>query len=355
MSLRIQGIKGGEFWGIVVVSWPVAYSRVLGVADSWMGSKVKRVLVVHYSQTGQLNDVLSATLDPLVCSPDVDVVFECLKPVEPYPFPWPFLTFFDAFPETVFDKPSPIAPLSVQEDADFDLVILAYQVWFLSPSQPITAFLQTREARTLLKGKPVITLIACRNMWLMAQEKMKENLAGLGASLIDNVVVTDPSHSAATFYSTPVWLLTGNKGPYWFGLIPKAGIQPEQLVDLNRFGRAMLAKLPKREKTDFSPMLEGLGAVKINHRLIASERVALRSFRLWGRLLQACGAPGARLRKIVLLFYFTFLLTLILTVVPVTAVIKWLLTPLMRDRIKAQCAYYAAPSGESTEFLEKYK
>ena len=80
--------------------------------------------------------------------------------------------FFNQFPESVHLKPAPIEKPILQREK-YDLVIIAYSVWFLSPSQPITAFLQSEQAK-ILKNTPVITLIGCRNMWLMAQEKMKK-------------------------------------------------------------------------------------------------------------------------------------------------------------------------------------
>jgi hypothetical protein len=98
-------------------------------------------------------------------------------------------------------------------------------------------------------------------------------------------------------------------------------------------------------------MLAGLAAVAVSERLIASEVIARRSFRIWGGLLRRCGAPDARLRRIVLAFYILFLLTLILTVVPVSAVIKRIATPFTRTRVREQRAYFAAPSGESGHLL----
>jgi hypothetical protein len=41
-----------------------------------------------------------------------------------------------------------------------------------------------------------------------------------------------------------------------------------------------------------------------------------------------------------------FLLTLIITVVPITAIIKKLIAPLTRKKIAKQKAYFAEPSGE---------
>jgi hypothetical protein len=312
---------------------------------------MKRVLVIYYSQTGQLRDIVRSTVGPLEADPAVEVVTLEIKPAQPYPFPWPVGTFFNTFPETVYEEVDPIEPVTMPANADFDLVILAYQVWFLSPSKPTTAFLRTPEAARLLAGKPVITLIGCRNMWLSAQERMKAMLEGLGARLIDNVVLTDSAHSAFTFISTPAWMLTGRKGPFLGGTVPEAGVSQEDIAGCARFGRAIAAQLPTRSGGDASPMLSDLGAVTVFEGLMDSEKVARKSFLIWGRLLRACGKPGAPLRSLVLGVYVLFLFTLIITVVPLLAVIKSLIKPLAKARIANQRAYYAQPSGEGRALL----
>ena len=317
-------------------------------------AEVKRVLAIGYSQTGQLTSVLESVLGPLKASPEIEVTELRLEPVEPFPFPWPFWRFFDTFPECVYEDPAPIREPGLTGDEDFDLIIFGYQVWFLSPAMPAMAFLQHPVAKRLIAGKPVVSVVACRNMWLSAHETFKRHIAELGGHLVDNVVLTDRAHSAATFVSTPVWVLTGHRGPFLGGLIPAAGIPREDIEDAARFGRAIAEQLPRREPSDREPMLRGLGAVHVNERMIASERIAHRSFRIWGALLRRLGAPNTPLRRAVLGLYFLFLFTLIITVVPVSAVIKRLVAPLTRERTARQRHYYAAPSGESTELLDRF-
>jgi hypothetical protein len=314
---------------------------------------MKKVLVFYFSQTGQLRDIVRSTVAPLEQRADMKVTLVELKGAETYPFPWPFFRFFNTFPETVYEDVAAVEATGVDPDADYDLIILAYQVWFLSPSLPTTAFLKSETARRLFKGKPVITLIGCRNMWLMAQERVKERLAELGARLIDNVVLTDSAHSAFTFVSTPAWMLTGKRGPFLGGLIPAAGVSEEDIAACARFGRAIAAQLPSRAADDNGPMFRGLGAVHVREALIESEKTIKRSFRLWGSLLRAVGKPSSILRQAVIVFYVLFLLTVILTVVPILAVVKALLKPLAGKQVARQREYFAAPSGESTQLLER--
>ncbi len=284
-------------------------------------------------------------MGPLLESADVEVTVETLRPVTPFPFPWPIFQFFDAFPETVYLEAPPIEPLRVDVTKRFDLVILAYQVWFLSPSMPVTAFLQSDSAKQLLRDTPVVTVIACRNMWLMAQEQVKALLDACGARLVGNVALVDEAGTAGSFLATPVWVMTGNKGPHLFGLIPRAGVNPEQIAGARRFGQRILESLRGAHPID-ERMLQQLGAVQVNERLIASERTARRSFQIWGKLFRAIGPRGALLRKPVLVIYILFLVTLIVTFIPVSMLIKAVLAPLLRKRIASQKAYFAYPSGE---------
>ena len=67
----------------------------------------------------------------------------------------------------------------------------------------------------------------------MAQEEVKKMLSKVNAHLIGNMVKIDACSSAASFITTPLWLLTGKKQA--FGL-PAAGISDTDIADCRRFG-----------------------------------------------------------------------------------------------------------------------
>src|SRR2546427_1754190 len=187
---------------------------------------MKRVLLVHFSQTGQLARVARRLTSPLAAAGDVELVKEVLRPRRPYPFPWPAWRFLDAMPETVLLEPPALEPLTVGADERFDLVVLAYQVWYLAPSGPMTAFLKSEQGRRLLRGRPVVTVIACRNMWLVAQETVKHLIQEAGGRLRDNVAFVDGGGTLATFVTTPRWVLTGRRDAFW-GLPAAGGAREE--------------------------------------------------------------------------------------------------------------------------------
>ncbi len=314
---------------------------------------MKRVLVLNYSQTGQLTEITRRIVEPLQQDGCIAVHIETLRPAKPYPFPWGFFSFLDAFPESAHMVPPELLPLSLTGDEEFDLVILPYQVWFLAPSQPVTAFLKHPLAKKLLTGKPVVTVIACRNMWMLAQEKMKQMLNACGARLLDNVALVDPSPTMASLWSTPFWLLSGKKD--YLKFLPPAGVDAVSIHAARRFGLALRDALHRDEERGTAPLLSGLKAVDSNPRLLFSEKAATRSFFVWGKLLRAVGGPGQWRRYPFLILYVTFLITLISTVVPVSLLIQSLTRPLLRRRFAVLKQQFDLPSGSGAERMHLYE
>lgn len=312
---------------------------------------MKNVLVVHYSQSGQLSDVVSAMLRPLEDA-GIRVHQEVLRPQAPFPFPWPFFRFLDAFPESVRLDPRPNLPLTVTPDTDFDLVILAWQVWYLSPSQPVTAFLQSDEGKRLLAGKPVVSVVACRNMWMTAYDKLVTLLGAAGAHLTDHVAFTDNAHPLATFITTPRWMFTGRRDRF-LGL-PAAGVTPAEAAAAARFGHALVTALARDEERSGAPMLTGLRAVSVNPRLVVSERAGQRAFRVWSGFVRLFGKPGQLRRVPALALFVTYLIVLIITVVPLSLVLQRSFAPLLRNRLDALRARYEQPSGSGNARMTEH-
>lgn len=309
--------------------------------------------MLNYSQTGQLAEITRRIVAPLEQDAGIAVHVETLRPLKPFPFPWGFFSFLDAFPESAHMAPPALQALTLTGDEDFDMIILPYQVWFLAPSQPVTAFLKHPLARKLLAGKPVVTVIACRNMWMMAQEKMKGLLQDCGARLLDNVALVDPSPTMASLWTTPFWLLSGKKD--FLKFLPPAGVDAASITAASRFGLALRDALHNDAERGTAPLLAGLKAVDSNPQLLFSEKAATRSFFVWGKLLRAVGKPGQLRRYPFLILYVIFLITLISTVVPVSLLLQSLTRPLMRRRFAALKQQFDLPSGSGAERMSLYE
>ncbi|BAS68339.1 hypothetical protein [Bathymodiolus septemdierum thioautotrophic gill symbiont] len=309
---------------------------------------VKKVLIIGYSQTGQLHKVLKAIKLPLTHQNNIEVTFKALEPIKAYDFPWSFFNFFDTFPECIYlDAPKNKA---LNLESNYDLVILGYQPWFLAPSLPTTAFLKSKQAQVVLKNTPVITVIACRNMWVQAQQKILQMLNDLDANLIGNAVLTDQGSSLVSFITTPRWLLTGKKNGFW--RFPKAGISEKEIEASARFGKAISYALNTHQLN--SNILKGLSAVKVHAGLLQSEKIGSRSFHIWGKLLRSLGARGSWIRKPILLLYLLFLILMIISVVPISLLLRAILKPFFRKKIKALEAKFELPSGADDSRISEF-
>lgn len=304
---------------------------------------IKRVLAIYYSQTGQLESVINTITEPLREQNGIELTVLRLQSSENFTFPWSFFRFFDAFPESVYGDAPPNIPFVLPDASSYDLIILGYQPWFLSPSLPMRAFIQSEQAREILKGKPVITVVACRNMWIEAQKTMQEHLVSCEATLIDNVVLSDQSGPLESFITTPRWMLTGKKEPF-FGF-SAAGISDEAIQKSRRFGEAIVKGLEEDRVSKHESLLKNMGAVRADPRFIASEKIGKRSFRIWGKWVRAFGKRGSWHRRPILLLYVIFLIALIVSIVPINMAIQRIIRCLFKGKMDRIIKIIEAPSG----------
>lgn len=267
-----------------------------------------KILVIGYSQTGQLDRVVDSITAPLEKIHEVDRVY--LRPSSEFLFPWNFWTFFDTMPECVAEIPIDLEPVDVTSAGEYDVAILAYQPWFLSPSLPVMSFVKSVAGRRLLDGLPVIEVIGCRNMWTVAQDRMRSLLQGAGARVIDTVVLCDQSGTFESFITTPRWMLTGRKEG--LGLSP-AGISEENIRNSVRFGEAIAVAEPPFDAS----ILQSLHPFDYDADLAHAERIGRRVFEFWSGCIRRCGKPGAWRRRPAVALFVASLFTSITVVLPI--------------------------------------
>ncbi|MCD6433096.1 MAG: dialkylresorcinol condensing enzyme, partial [Sulfurimonas sp.] len=293
------------------------------------------------SQSGQLKKVIDNFVTNL---PDEDIKIDIrvIKPKTNYPYPWPFYKFAIEFPEAALMDGCEIEEVENLSD-DYDLIILGYTIWFLSPSSPIVGFMKSAQAKKIFKDKPVVTLIACRDMWVLAQEKMKSLLENVGAKLIDNVALTDQGKGIYSFVTTPRWLLSGKKNAFW--CFPPAGILQREIDQTAKFGKRLNEALKQNREKEGKPLLKNLGAVNVNGKLIASEIIATRSSKIWAKLIKLFGSKDSFGRKVGMTIYSVFLVILVFTVVPLNIMVRKILNIFQKEKLKALEEKYEQPSG----------
>jgi len=267
-----------------------------------------KILVLYFSQTGQLKRIIDSITAPL--KNDCDLVFEELKPLPAFPFPWHGMPFFQAFPESVKELPCQLEPLKCNPEGNYDLVILAYPVWYLSPAIPMSAFLQHPDAHRILNGKPVITVLGVRNMWIMAQERVRQRISEAGGKLVGNIVLSDPAPNLVSVITIVRWMMKGEKAPFRkFGKrFPVAGVPEDAIDHASVFGKIILRNLAQNDLGHLQSELASAGAVPVDPVLFNIEKRGKLIFGIWAKMILKKGGyndPG-REGRLKLFKYYLF-------------------------------------------------
>jgi len=299
---------------------------------------MKEVLIVYYSQTGQLLNILKNVASTL-SGENVNVSYYEISPKKDFPFPWKQEEFYGAFPETFLQIPTELNPVPSEVlQKKYDLVILGYTVWYLTPSIPINSFLKSPEAKQLLMNTPVVTLSASRNMWIMAQEKMKKLLLDNQAKLVGNIALVDKNINHISVITIVHWLMGGKKTKMW-GVFPKPGVSDSDIENASRFGMPIREALMKVDYSELQTNLLEVGAVKIDPSLIATDIRGNMVFSKWSNFL--IKKEGDKRRKALVYFKY-YLLFAIWLIAPIVFIV-FLLTYLPKYRkIQKDISYYSS-------------
>lgn len=301
---------------------------------------MKRVLVVCYSQTGQLRRCVNNLVAPLQEEGEVQIDFVEPAPEKDYPFPWGLKAFLGVFPESVLQEPPPMRPLRIEPGAHYDLVLLAYQVWYLSPALPIVGFLKS-EAAQVLRDTPVVALSATRNMWQRGWMELRKLVEARGGRIIDHVALVDQGPAWATFYTTPRWLLTGRKegGPF-----PPAGVSEAAIEDLRRVGERLRDAVREGRLDRSIFKRSGLDVLRVDERFLMPEIAAKSLFRVWARGIHAACRAVPSLRYPLGLAWFGWLIS-VLPLMPLFVLVGKGSRSLFPAWYQARLDELAGPSG----------
>lgn len=218
-----------------------------------------------------------------IATPDVTIEKVQVHPVTNFDFPWTGKRFFSVMPDCVMGNPRPLQPYSLKEDK-YDLVILGYQPWFLSPSIPSSTLLQDEKFKALINDTPVVTISAGRNMWLNAFDKIKILLADAGAKHVGNVALVDRHSNPVSFVTIFYWMLKGKKERY-LNIFPKPGVSDEDIKKTAVYGEIVNQHLLSGNWEGLQQQLVDKGAVMIKYPLMVIEGKAKHIFKAWAKII----------------------------------------------------------------------
>lgn len=282
-----------------------------------------KMAVFYYSQSGQALKAAQCITDGMRGS---DVVFKTIVPVRDYPFPWGRKPFFNVFPETRLAlPPSGIKPIDFTDVAEADMVMVVGQSWFLSPSLPLQSFFSDPQVRRYLRGRDIVFVNACRNMWLMTSRKVLATLQTIGARLVGEIVLQDEAANLVSAVTIVRWLLAGKKSAT--RLLPAAGIAGDILARASRFGPIIEQAFHEHALADLQQRLMAAGAIRYKPSVLFLEKAGHRMFGVWARFIRHKGPIDDPRRQGRLTAFYVYLVIVLFVLSPFAQLVFWITYP----------------------------
>lgn len=278
-----------------------------------------RILAISYSQTGQLDQITENFLQPLQGN-DIDRIK--IQPQTAFPFPWTSASFFELMPGCVLETPIPLQKIEYKHER-YDLIVLAYQPWFLSPSLPIISLLQDGDFKDKLKNTPVITLIGARNMWINAQKSIFARIHAAGGHLIGNVPLIDRNNNLLSAVSILHWMLKGTKTKKYH-IFPLPGVSDEDIRSASKFGEVLNTAIGQSDFSNLQSKFVALNIITLGTDIVFIEDRAKKLFYIWASLITRMGTTPAR-RRIWLIVFKYYLTIALFVVAPVVLTFYYIL------------------------------
>jgi len=297
--------------------------------------KIRKILAISYSQSGQLDEIMDNFIQPLE---DIEIDRIKYSPEKQYPFPWTSASFFDTMPESVMEKPVPLGKITFKHTV-YDLVIFAYQPWYLSPSIPATSLLIDKEFLRRVSKTPVITLIGSRNMWINSQKSIKSGINEAGGKLVANLPFADRNQNQVSAITILHWMLTGSKTKK-FKFLPLPGVSDADIVSASDFGKMLDMAIKKNDLSNLQDEFIATGFINLSSEVMFIEKKAKRFFRIWAGLILKYGKKPSG-RKLLISAYKYYLLIALFVVAPIVMIFyKSLIVPLTLKRINREKQVY---------------
>ena len=294
----------------------------------------KKVLAIFYSQSGQLEEIIDQFSQPLQQN-GATVEKVRVFPDTPYPFPWTGKSFFSVMPDCVQQVPGKLQPFSFKE-ASYDLIILGYQAWFLSPSIPSNTFMFDEKFQAIARNIPVITITGARNMWLSAMEKIKPVLKKMDARLVGNMALVDRHHNLISFITIFYWMFKAKKERL-LNIFPVPGVSEADIKNTYNLGKTAVPYLENGNWSGFQEEMVKQGAVPVKYNLMFIESKARKIFKIWAGIISKRKKRDAWL----VAFKYYLLIALFIAAPIILTVDAIFFKPFLSGRIKRQKQYYS--------------
>ena len=294
----------------------------------------KKILVIYYTQSGQLEDILFHFTAPLTEAGNT-VEKVRVHVAKDYPFPWTGKDFFAVMPDCVLSVPTELKLFQLKE-SKYDLVIFGYQAWFLSPSIPANSILNHPLLKAVLKDTPVVTITGARNMWISAMERIKKILKHSEAKLVGSISLVDKHHNVISFITIFYWMFKGKKERL-LNLFPKPGVADADIAGTSVYGSTVQKYLTNQSWDGLQNELIQQKAIEVKYSLMFIESKASKIFAIWANII------AKKKKKTAWLVAFKYYLLIALFIAaPIILTVDFIFfKPFLSGRIKKQKEQYS--------------
>ena len=290
------------------------------------------IAVFYYTQTGQALQIAQSVCQPLEAAGNT-VIYKAIEPEIPFPFPWTCWSFFETFPETRLSIPTgKLKEIDFSDVNDAGLVVISGQSWYLSPSLPLQAFYQDENVKSYLKGKNIVNLSGCRNMWVMTQDKIREYISRAGGHYVGHIVLQDNAPNLVSVLTIIRWLFYNRKKAS--RLLPAAGVSDDDIKNATRFGEIINNTLKNGNWSDLQNELMQEKAVIYKPGIVFLEKTGHRIFGIWAKFIRKKGGYQDKRRALRIKMFCYYLFFVLFLVSPIGLFVFYLTYPLRIKSIK---------------------
>ncbi len=194
-----------------------------------------RVLIVHYSLTGQSARVAHAmalALRERGCEAEeaaIEFTDERWVPkLSKFPMTHPIPQIASILPAQLRHKTGEIGIPPAAQGGDYDLVLLASPTWWFQTSMPIRSYLESPEARTVLDGTPFACVSISRRYYSINLGQVKKLAEKNGGRFIDKTHFVVAGGQVKSMLSWLGYMKHGEAQPRVFGLkMPPPNLKPD--------------------------------------------------------------------------------------------------------------------------------
>ena len=293
---------------------------------------MNKIAVFYFTQSGQALQIAQSVCHPLEEAGHT-VIFKTIEPENPFPFPWTCRSFFETFPESRLSIPTgKLKEIDYSDVNDADLVVISGQSWYLSPSLPLHAFFQDEKAKAYLKGKKMVNISGCRNMWVMAQRKIREYISQAGGHYVGHIVLQDRKPNLVSVLTIIRWLFYNKKeASRW---LPAAGVSDDDIGNASRFGVIINEMLENNDWNDLQNKLMHEKAVEYKASIVFIEKTGHRIFGIWANFIRKKGGYQDKKRAFRIKLFCCYLFFVLYVVSPIGLLVFYLTYPLRIKSIK---------------------